>query len=79
MRPPVGAARRSDLKTTVSGLQLSSIPDFPYGFAFLPDGRILITEQSGSLRVVEKGRLLPDAIVDAPTGGIEGQHGQPGH
>jgi len=51
----------------------------PYGFAFLPDGRILITEQSGSLRVVQKGRLLPDPVADAPTGGVEGQRGQPGH
>ena len=50
----------------------------PYGLAFLPDGRILITELSGSLRVVEKGRLSPTPIAGAPTGGVEGQRGQRG-
>jgi glucose/arabinose dehydrogenase len=31
----------------------------PWGLAFLPDGRLLITERPGRLRVVEKGTLLP--------------------
>ncbi len=31
----------------------------PWGIAFLPDGRLLITERPGRLRIVEKGRLLP--------------------
>jgi glucose/arabinose dehydrogenase len=31
----------------------------PWGLAFLPDGRLLITERPGRLRVVDKGRLLP--------------------
>jgi glucose/arabinose dehydrogenase/cytochrome c5 len=42
----------------------------PYAMGFLPDGRILITETAGALRVVEQGRLLPDAVVGAPTGDI---------
>ena len=31
----------------------------PWGLAFLPDGRLLITERPGRLRIVEKGTLLP--------------------
>ena len=69
------------VKTDVERFRVQTVAKTgaPYGFAFLPDGRILITEQSGSLRVVEKGRLLPEPIADAPTGGVEGRRGQPGH
>jgi glucose/arabinose dehydrogenase len=31
----------------------------PWGIGFLPDGRLLITERPGRLRIVEKGKLLP--------------------
>jgi glucose/arabinose dehydrogenase len=40
------------------GLQL------PTAFAFLPDGRILIAEKSGRLRVIKSGRLLPAPLLD---------------
>jgi glucose/arabinose dehydrogenase len=40
----------------------------PYGMAFLPDGRMLITQTSGALRIFENGRLLPDAVVGTPSG-----------
>lgn len=44
----------------------------PYAVDFLPDGRILITETAGALRVIEKGRLLPEAVIGSPTGDITG-------
>jgi aldose sugar dehydrogenase len=38
----------------------------PWAIAFLPDGRLLITERPGRLRIVEKGKLLPDAVKGTP-------------
>jgi glucose/arabinose dehydrogenase len=38
----------------------------PTALAFTPDGRMLITTQTGSLRVVQSGALLPTAAITFP-------------
>jgi glucose/arabinose dehydrogenase len=48
------------VETVAEGLEI------PWSIAFLPDGRMLVTEKAGRLRVVEKGRLLPAAVTGVP-------------
>lgn len=48
------------LETFVDGLET------PWGLAFLPDGRILVTEREGRLRVIEHGKLTPIPIRGTP-------------
>jgi len=38
----------------------------PWAIAFLPDGRMLVTERPGRLRIVEKGQLLPEPVRNTP-------------
>lgn len=38
----------------------------PWALAFLPDGRILITERPGRLRVLQNGKLLADPVKGTP-------------
>jgi aldose sugar dehydrogenase len=57
------------LETVVEGLET------PWSVAFLPDGRMLVTEKPGRLRVVEKGRLQPRPIQGTPEVWARGQGG----
>lgn len=38
----------------------------PWSFDFLPDGRILLTERAGRLRLVAHGKLQPEPIAGVP-------------
>jgi glucose/arabinose dehydrogenase len=38
----------------------------PWAIAFLPDGRMLVTERPGRLRIIEGGRLLPEPVHGTP-------------
>ena len=50
--------------------------DHPWGLAFLPDGRMLVTERPGRLRIVGRdGRLEPQPVTGVPQ---VAQHGQGG-
>ncbi len=47
----------------------------PWSIAFLPDGRMLITERPGRLRVFSDGRLDPRPLEGAPPVYVAGQAG----
>lgn len=49
--------------------------EHPWGMAFLPDGRLLVTERPGRLRIVESGRLLPQPVAGLPAVAQNGQGG----
>jgi glucose/arabinose dehydrogenase len=48
------------LETYVEGLETA------WGLAFLPDGRLLVTEREGRLRVIRDGRLEPQPVAGTP-------------
>jgi aldose sugar dehydrogenase len=55
--------------TIVTGLQN------PWGIAFLPDGRVLITERAGTIRIVKDGKLEPQNVQNVPAVYANGQGG----
>jgi len=55
--------------TVVRGLER------PWSLAFLPDGRMLVTERPGRLRIVRGGRLDPKPVAGLPEVAVVGQAG----
>jgi len=49
--------------------------DHPWGFAFLPDGRIVVTERPGRLRIVDKNGSLSAPLSNVPDVYAHGQGG----
>lgn len=49
--------------------------EHPWSLAFLPDGRMLVTERPGRLRIIEEGRLLSEPVTGLPPIVARGQGG----
>jgi glucose/arabinose dehydrogenase len=47
----------------------------PWSVAFLPDGRMLVTEKAGALRMVRGGKLEPKPVGGMPEVAVHGQGG----
>jgi aldose sugar dehydrogenase len=47
----------------------------PWGIAFLPDGRALVTERAGEIRVIKDGKLMDEKIQGVPPVYAHGQGG----
>jgi glucose/arabinose dehydrogenase len=59
-----------ELRKIVSGQLV-----LPWSIAFLPDGRMLVTERPGRLRVVEGDHMLPESISGVPEVTVGGHSG----
>jgi len=74
--PPVDA---QVIQTREHALRIATVAeglDRPWGLAFLPDGRMLVSERPGRLRVVGKdGRLDPSPVAGLPRIDAQGQGG----
>jgi aldose sugar dehydrogenase len=56
----IGAAPPHRIATVAAGL------DHPWSVAFLPDGRVLVTERPGRLRVIANGKLAAKPVAGVP-------------
>lgn len=66
---PQAAARQWQWRTVATGL------NHPWGLAFLPDGRFLISERSGDLRVVDGQGVVSAPVAGLPEIEVGGQGG----
>jgi len=64
-------SERHDFRVTTIAKGL----DHPWSVAFLPDGRLLITERAGRLRLFRNGTLSPKPIAGVPPVVASGQGG----
>jgi aldose sugar dehydrogenase len=62
---PDGQVIKSDKQTFKIEILARNV-ETPWGLAFLPDGRLLVTERPGRIRIVENGKLLPDPVKGTP-------------
>jgi glucose/arabinose dehydrogenase len=64
-----GAAGSVEVSTIATGLE------HPWGLAFLPDGRMLVTERPGRLRIVDAQGKLSAPLAGVPNVAARGQGG----
>jgi glucose/arabinose dehydrogenase len=73
-----GAARSPTPPATDGKLRVETVArglEHPWALAFLPDGRILVTERPGRLRIVEPGGKLSEPLAGVPKVWANGQGG----
>src|SRR3569623_907589 len=76
---PTGPAMQSPNPTPVDGtVRIETVASglhSPWGFAFLPDGRIIVTEKSGTLRIVDREGSISAPLKGVPSIAASGQGG----
>jgi glucose/arabinose dehydrogenase len=76
---PGGAQdKRPGLETKAATLKVRKVAkdlQFPWGLAFLPDGRMLVTERPGRLRIIDKDGKVSEPLKGVPQVFAEQQGG----
>ena len=75
---PEGPAQRSPTPEAIKGVRAETVAkglEHPWALAFLPDGRILVTERPGRLRIVERNGRLSQPLSGVPKVYAQGQGG----
>jgi glucose/arabinose dehydrogenase len=78
LSPPLCGAQTVTVTTAEHTFRIVRVVEgleHPWGLAFLPDGRMLITERPGRLRIVHNGKLLPQPVAGLPQVAAVGQGG----
>ena len=76
--PAFAGQTRAPLKTANVAFDVVTVAqglDKPWGLAFLPDGRMLVTERSGALRIVGKDGKVSAPLTGVPSVDARGQGG----
>src|SRR5687768_5078670 len=61
--------------TTIKATVVTSQLQAPWGITALPDGRLLVTEKGGQLRIVTTSGTISEAISGIPSVNASGQGG----
>ncbi|HVY42801.1 MAG TPA: PQQ-dependent sugar dehydrogenase, partial [Hyphomicrobiaceae bacterium] len=77
------AASAAAAQTRAPALPMSAIKvesvarglNHPWGLQFLPDGRLIVTERSGSIRIVTRSGQLSEPLAGVPKVDARGQGG----
>lgn len=68
-------ARNTGNQVSLEVQDLASGLNHPWGMAFLPDGRLLVTERSGQLRILDNDNTLSEPVPGVPEVFNRGQGG----
>lgn len=71
-------AQKSQVRTDAGDVQVKTVVDsltHPWGMAFLPDNRLLVTERAGQLRILDTDSTLSEPVEGVPDVFSTGQGG----
>ncbi|MBI1405775.1 MAG: PQQ-dependent sugar dehydrogenase [Caulobacter sp.] len=77
-RPAFAGQTRAPFRTADVAFEVETLArglSKPWGLAFLPDGRMLVTERSGALRIIGKDGSKSDPVAGLPEVDARGQGG----